>query len=280
MTARVWWGHVVGAVVVVGAVTLATSSGFAHGQPPASVVGTSESVAGTCHQDPDPQEFVTLSDTSPAVSCTSPHQTETAFQVTLSGELAAQRSRPNPELLTPTYASACRNYYRIRRFLGAKAPDVYWGLDVIARFPSPKEWAGGIRVMDCDLYAESVSGPTLSVELAGVLSRQDSAAFRLCRRGSERVNCAQPHDAEATSPNVILPAGPWPGAAMEAAEAVRACGPIVDAYLLGSVRSRLDLSIDPTPLTAGQWARGDRSVDCWISVSGSPVTGTVRGGLR
>lgn len=280
MSARSWAKHAAGATAVVAAVALATSSAFARNQPPPSALSTIGSVAGTCHRDPDPQEFVTLSDTSPAVPCDSPHQTETAFQLTLMGELARQPSRPNPELLTPTYANECTNYYRIRHFLGARGPDVYWGLNTIARFPTPEEWAHGARVMDCDLYRLTKNGPSLNVELAGILARKDSAAFRLCRLGSMRVTCDQPHDAEATSPNVILPAGRWPGAASEAAEGGRACIPVVDAYLQGSIESMPGLAISATPLTAAQWASGDRSVDCWISMSGPPRTGTVRGGLR
>jgi hypothetical protein len=256
---------------------VATASAYAHQQP--SVLPTAKSVAGICHADQDPAEFATLSDTSPAVPCNGPHQTETAFQLPLTGALARQSSRPNPELLDATYAQKCTDYVRIRKFLGARAPDVYWGLDALARFPTAPEWSAGTRLLVCDLYDDTVAGPRLTEDLAGVLTRRNSAAFRQCRLGPTIVTCDQVHNEEATSPNAILPAGPWPGPAAEAAQAVHACTPIVDAYLAGSISSRPGLSIAPSPLTPQQWRSGARSVNCWIATP-APSTGTVRGGLR
>lgn len=270
--------HTGGAGAVVVVVILATSSAFAR--PDRPVLSTVRSVAGTCHLDQDPFEFATLSDTSPAVPCDETHQTETAFQLRMGGPLARRATRPNPELLEATYAAACDDYGRIRSFLGARSPDVYWGVQIIARFPTVQEWADGVRTVDCAVYNNTPTGPSLTQDLAGILTRRDSAAFRLCRLGSASVTCDQPHDAEATSPNVVLAAGNWPGPGVEAAEAVHGCLAVVDAYLDAPLGSRPGLTIEPSPLSEAQWTSGDRSVNCWIGSSGPPVTGTVRGGLR
>jgi hypothetical protein len=275
------WSHLLGVTAVVLAAGLATASAYAH-QPP-SVLPTVASVAGTCHLALDPFELsATLSDTAPAVPCDSPHQTQTDFQLPLTGSLAAQTSRPNPELLNVTYAESCASYDRIRRFLGARPPDVYWGVSAYAKFPTRAEWASGVRTLVCDLSSDTATpaGPQLTQSLAGILRRQDSAAFRLCRLGSTLLTCNRLHDAEATSPNVILLAGPWPGAAAVAAEATKACGPVAAAYLTMPIGARPGLSLEPTSVSEQSWARGMRSVSCWIGSAGAPTTGTLRGGLR
>lgn len=274
------WSHLVGVGAVLLAVTLAVSSAFA-GQAP-SVLATVDSRAGTCHLDLDPAELTaTLSDTAPAVPCDQPHQTETPFQLVMGGPLAQQPSRPNPELLDVTYAQKCIEYDRIRRFLGARPSDVYWGVSAYAKFPTRAEWAAGVRTLVCDLASDTggPAGPGLARSLAGILRVRDSATFRLCRLGSALLTCDRPHTAEATSPNVILPPGAWPGAAAEAAAARRACLPVVAAYLAMPISSRPGLSVQPTGLTEQAWVSGDRSVSCWIASAGAFTTGTVRGGL-
>lgn len=270
--------HIGGAGAVVVVVILATLSAFARQDRP--LLSTVGSVAGTCHLDQDPFEFATLSDTSPAVPCDQPHQTETAFQLQVGGPLARRATRPNPELLEAAYSAACNDYGRIRSFLGARSPDVYWGVEIIARFPTLEEWANGVRTLDCAVYNNTPTGPSLTEDLAGILTRRDSAAFRLCRLGSALVTCNRPHDAEATSPNVVLAAGGWPGSEVEAAEAVHDCLAVVDAYLDAPLGSRPGLRIEPSALSEAQWTSGDRSVNCWIGVAGPPVVGTARGGLH
>jgi len=272
---------VAGTVGVLAAGSVALASAYAGA--PASGSPTADNRAGTCHLAEEPLELVaTLSDTTPPVPCTVPHQTETAWQLQLTGPLTAQRVRPNPELLLARFARLCDDYPRIRDYLGARPQDAYWGISAWAKFPSRSEWARGVRLMVCELSTDpnSPSGPTVSYPIARFLRRADSSALRLCRAGTALVTCDQPHDAEATSPTVDLPVIPWPGPATEQAMGRTACVPVVDSYLNADIASRPDLVIDPEGPTEMQWAKGVRTVTCWIAQgSGRQVTGTVRGGF-
>jgi hypothetical protein len=104
--------------------------------------------------------------------------------------------------------------------------------------------------------------------------------FRLCRTNRTEVTCDRPHTTEATSPDVILPAGPFPGAVAGTSQAVMACRPVVEAYLQAPLASRPDLAILVDGPQERAWADGNRSVNCSIAYAdGRTTTTTLRGGL-
>jgi len=281
---RRWRGHlaglVVGAAVVLGAVSLA----YGPASPPA--LPTAASTPGTCHHSDDWLElWWTASDTGPAVPCTQPHQTETMWLGKIDGPLASAHRRPNPELLTRTLSSRCDDFVQVRTYLGADTPDVHWGVNMLVRVPTPEEWSRGVRVFRCEglPVTSTHDQPVLSESLQGILRRTDSARFRLCRSGGRTVSCDQPHESEAMNPWATLTGTSWPGDLTNPATArmVRsACGLVADRYLGMPLASRPDLVVTADLPTRQQWAGGGRA-QCWLTnASNAPTTGTVRGDLQ
>jgi hypothetical protein len=268
-----------GAALVVLAAAAAASMAFAR-TPPRTVT---DQGPGTCHHAEDPNELVVIpSDASPAVPCDIPHQTETMWTTTVTGPVAASPDRPNGELLNVTFGSACSDYLRIRRYLGAGPNDVTWGINTWSRFPTAADWAKGDRTLACQgsTTTDSPSGPTIDYPISEVMLTSRSARFRKCRSPAGPVTCDRPHIAEAVGPNAVL-TGPWPGAAQEATSAVESCGPVVTAYLGEPVGARPDLAITPDPVAQGVWNPAGQPIDCWIRFAdGRTVTGSLRGGLR
>jgi hypothetical protein len=276
-----WVGRLGGAVVCVLLILVVAS--LVYGPASRSALPTRDSVAGTCHHASDATDLIaTASDTSPAVPCTQPHQTETLWTVQITGLLAGQKERPNPELINATLAGRCDDYWRVRAYLGADTYDDHWGVSTVMKVPTPAEWAKGDRTLRC----EAVSGkggsqpPTASDTLRGILRRKDSAPFRLCRVGGQLVSCDQGHDEEAMSPNVVLKAAPWPGSTPLAVAAHTSCAAIAQHYLGVRLTSRPDLAVAADLPTQADWAAGNRGVNCWLQNSnGFLTTGTVRGDL-
>ena len=268
-----------GTALVVVAAAAAASMAFAH--TPQTIA--TDQRPGTCHLAEDPNELVVIpSDSSPAVPCDAPHQTETMWTTTLTGRVAASRVRPNGELLNATFGGVCSDYLRIRRYLGAGPSDVTWGLATWNRFPTAAAWARGDRTLACQgsTTTDSPSGPTIDYPLFDVMASPRSTRFRLCRGAGGRLTCDQSHTAEATSPNILL-TGPWPGAVAEAKAAAQACRPVVSAYLGEPVEARPDLVIVPDPVGQGAWNPAGQPVDCWLGFAdGRSATGSLRGGLR
>lgn len=240
---------------------------------------------GTCHLAQDPNELIAIpSDSAPFVPCNRPHQTETMFLTKVTGPLAASKTRPNGELLNKLAGNLCYNYSAVRSYVGAGSRDNTWGIYSWSRFPTAAAWARGDRTVACQGSTDPGTpiGPTVDYPLAGVLTSSRSATFRQCRTATgSHLTCNLPHQGEDTSPNVILPAGPYPGVPKAAAIAVHACIPVVDAYLGGPIASRPDLVVDPDPITAAAWTAGNRSTDCWLgNARYALTTGTVRGSLQ
>jgi hypothetical protein len=270
---------IAGMVILVVAVVAGASMSFA-GQVPTPV---SDQQPGTCHLAEDPNELIAIpSDSSPAVPCTQPHQTEVMWRTTVTGPVAASKVRPNGELLNHTFDHLCFDYNRERAYMGAGPSDVTYGIESWSRFPTAADWAKGDRTLVCQGSAETTEpgGPTIDFPIAGVMKTPQSAIFRLCRSAEGDVTCNLPHTAEETSPSVNLTGEAWPGTATEAQMAVTACTEVVDFYLERAIADRPDLEIAPDPITQAQWDSGDRSTSCWIdNANDLPSTGTVRGGL-
>jgi hypothetical protein len=238
--------------------------------------------AGTCHLAEDPNELIAIpSDSGPDVPCTQAHQTETMWVTTVTGPLAASKSRPNGELLNQKISGRCYDYQRERTYLGASPYDVTWGILSWARFPTAAAWAKGDRTLVCQgsSTTDGPIGPTIDYSIAGIMTTRRSDKFRLCRAPAGAVTCEVPHTMEDTSPNVNL-TGLWPGSFALASTAVNDCIPIVDTYLGQPIASRPELVIRPDMPTFEQWTAGNKSINCWIATAdGGLVTGTVRGGL-
>jgi hypothetical protein len=245
-----------------------------------SPVDVSSDRPGTCHLAEDPNELIAIpSDSAPPVPCNRPHQTETMYLTKVTGFLAASRTRPNGELLNKFAGGLCYDYARERSYLGAGPNDVTYGIYSWAAFPTAASWARGDRTVACrgSSQPEEPNGPTIDFPLAGVMKTPHSPLFRLCRTATENVTCDLPHLGEDTSPNVVLPPGPYPGPALLAAREQQACLPIVAAYLGEPVASRPDLLLTPTPITESAWAKGQHSGDCWLTNANQALTtGTVR----
>lgn len=274
-------GRVTG--VAVCSLVVAVVASLANSAPSRAAMATAKSGPGTCHVLADPDElFATISDTGPAVPCSQPHQTETLWVSQVTGPLAAAKRRPDPELLHAMLDRTCNDYWRVRAYLGADAYDNHWGVTMVLKVPTPAEWAKGDRTMRCDAAGMSgLDGPQLTDTLRGILSRKDSAAFRRCVLPKEVVDCDGPHSEEAMSPNVILPAGPWPGRTAVDAMARSACKPVAADYLGAPIATRPDLVITVIAPTQQQWEAGERSADCLLAMAnGDLTTGTLRGGLR
>ncbi|MGI9032487.1 MAG: septum formation family protein [Acidimicrobiales bacterium] len=272
--------HLAGLAGVVIAVLGAFAMSFARQVP--SPVPTSAQRPGTCHLAEDPNELIAIpSDTAPPVPCGQPHQTETMFLSRLTGPLAASKTRPNGELLNQSISGQCYDYRRVRSYLGAGPNDVTWGILSWARFPTAADWARGDRTLVCQgsSQTDSPTGPTIDFSLDGVMATPRSARFRLCRTAAvKNVTCDRPHVKELTSPDATLPPGPWPGDAVVMTMAVKACTPVIGAYLGGSISTRPELVVQPDAPRVGDWETGKRSAQCWIAnTGGASTTGTVRG---
>lgn len=266
------------------AVAVAAAFAMSFAEQVAAPVPISAQRPGTCHLARDRNELIAIpSDTAPFVSCWEPHQTETMWVTQVVGPLAASPKRPNGQLLNQTIARECSDYDRVRAYLGARPSDYTWGISMWARFPTVPEWARGDRTMVCQASAdiETPIGPTIDYPLADVMRTKRSAAFRLCRGARpENITCDRPHLKEATSPHVVLPAGPWPGADAAARSAARLCTFVVADYLGHPITGRPDLQLLPEAPTQAEWDSDNRSAECWIGPrDGRSTTGTFRGGL-
>jgi hypothetical protein len=213
-----------GLLAVAASVAVGGAAAFAQQAPTGEPVTAQR--PGTCHRALDIEELVSVaSDSGPAVPCTRPHETETMWVERVTGPLAAARTRPNSQLLNTLLRDRCADAARIRAYLGAGPTDVTWGLGLHPRFPRADEWEQGARQLVCQASAGTgrAGGPTTTTPLAGVMTTRASVQFRLCRSAGANLTCDQAHTAEATSPDVLLPAGPWPGPQAAARQAQTAC---------------------------------------------------------
>lgn len=176
----------------------------------------------------------------------------------------------------------CADYTKLRQYLGAEASDATGGIAAYARFPTVAEWAQGKRTQVCQASARTDTpiGPTIDFALAGVMRTTQSVRFRLCRRSGTELTCDQPHAVEATSPNIILPEGPWPGVVPALDQATAACRPVAEADLEAPLASRPELAVLPDGPGEAAWNAGNRSANCFLAyVDGRETSTTLRGGL-
>ncbi|GIH23269.1 hypothetical protein Aph01nite_15790 [Acrocarpospora phusangensis] len=236
------------------------------GLPQASAVGrpSSTMAVGSCHRMSQPEELYHVSDVAPPVPCTHPHQTETYLLTKVSGSLAAEPVRPSPDRLR----AAC-DYRPVRPYLGARARDAQWGIEIWAKFPTRTEWAAGNRILRCDLFVPALNpddAPEVTTPLRGIMGTRQSVAVRRCRLETQDVVCALPHDQEWVEPPAYLytednTKRQWR----------RQCRVNARAYTGGPLAG---LNVTPVPIN-------DHQAECWLRhEDGAVTTTTLRGGLR
>jgi Septum formation len=155
---------------------------------------------GSCHRLDQLEQTDPLypSDTSPAVPCDEPHESETYAVVPIVGRAATYPQRPNPVWLEHTLAGAC-TWTAMTTYIGARRIDALQDLSVLQVLPSEPEWQRGVRKIRCDVligprgsaYIAKISAP-----LHGILTRSAGDQYRVCRAYGQQVGCDQPHDGE------------------------------------------------------------------------------------
>lgn len=230
---------------------------------------TDQAAIGTCYVRETAEEMLSLSNVSPWIGCDYPHQLEVYAFGTLPEELIGSPDRPSNTLERIPPADVCP-WEGIREYLGSQQNDYQFGLSVWAKYPTELEWANGLRTVVCSLAvrdpADPAGRPVFTGSLAGIMSRPQSDAVRLCRLGDTDVACSEPHDAEMTG---TVPAPPDPDPRRRHDAAVKACSPVAGWYTGDTV---------PANFGVRPQIEGD-AADCWIGPLSGTVTGTIRGGL-
>lgn len=238
---------------------------------------------GSCHRLDQLQQtdVVVMSDTSPAVPCDGPHQSETFAALPLTGAAAAGKERPSPETLQRELRGVC-SAAAMGEWLGEQAPDAIRDITVQQWLPSVTEWRAGVREIRCDALVgprDSLRVGTISRSLRGIVLSPDAARFRICQMGYVEVTCEKPHQSELAYPVVPFTAAELAADDRKAmlAKLGKACPGIVKAYLGEPVAKLSGYALDPEP--PGSTVHPDSRVGrCWISPVGVSklVTGSVR----
>ena len=237
--------------------------------------------AGSCHRldqlvETDP---MFASDTSPAVPCTSAHQSETYVTEPITGAVAAQAERPSPQWLQSAVRGAC-GQHGLGAFFGEQPPDVVRDISVLRIVPSVTEWRAGVRRVRCDALIgprDTQSIATISTSLKGI---EQTAAdrFRVCRLGFDEVSCSALHQAELVNPAIrFTNAELKRDHAYQLAKVRSQCQAEVAAYLGASLSSRTDIVLKPE--LPGDYPHTDSRVGhCWIGPAdpGRTITGSLR----
>lgn len=236
---------------------------------------------GSCHRldqlsETDP---VYNSDTSPAVSCGTSHESETFAVLPIGGAVAKVAQRPSPEVLDAALNGVCSSEL-LATFLGQESIDALDNVSVVQFVPSVPEWRAGVRKVRCDALVgprttQAVAAVTRS--LRGILTTAAGARFRTCRLGDVEVPCDGLHSAE-----LVDPAVPFNGAelargqAYEMSKVLDVCNAAVAAYVGVPLAERPDLKLYPQ-LPGEPPDAGSTVGECWVgSASGLSTAGSVR----
>jgi hypothetical protein len=235
---------------------------------------------GSCHRLDQLAESDAMyaSDTSPAVPCTKPHQSETFAVAPITGPLARQADRPSPVWMESALRDAC-DWGKMAHYLGDETPDITRDIVVLQIFPSVPEWHAGVRRVRCDALigprtSESVA--TISQSLRGIV-RTPAARFRVCRLGFTEVPCDGLHTAELVYPYVKFTGKELAQNRIYKLNKVKeACQSEVAAYVGVPLASRPDLKLEPE--LPGDYPHADSLVGhCWVAPANEQsLSGTVR----
>lgn len=256
-------------ICAVASVSAVIAFATACGNTPDTALPTYQAAVGTCYVRETAEEMLSLSNVSPWVNCDYPHQLEVYGFGTLPEDVITQPDRPSNALEHLPAADVCP-WMGIREYLGAREFDYQYGISVWPKYPTQKEWAGGLRTVVCSLGVQDPARPDSRPEFSGslhnIMEYRSSAAIRLCRLGETTTTCDMPHDAEMTGA-VSIPQG---GAQARLDAAYAACEPVIAQYTAGEESD--DFVVKPS-LT-------DESADCWYGPLTGTVTGTARGELQ
>jgi hypothetical protein len=238
---------------------------------------------GSCHRLDQLEQTgaVVMADTSPAVPCTEPHQSETFAVLPLTGAAAAPKERPSPEILQRELRGVCGAAV-MGEWLGEQAPDAIRDISVQQWLPSVAEWRAGVREIRCDALIgprDTLRVATISRSLRGIVGTPDSARFRVCQMGYIELTCEKPHQSELAYPLVQFTAAELAAndRKAELAKVDKACQGIVKTYLGEPIAKLSGYALDPEP--PGSTVHPDSQVGrCWIGPVGVSklATGSVR----
>ncbi|MGF7122983.1 septum formation family protein [Rhodococcus sp. BE178] len=256
-------------IFVIAAASVVATFVVACGTEPDTALPTYQAAEGTCYVRETAEEMLSLSNVSPWINCEYPHQLEVYGFGVLPDDLLNQPDRPSNALERLQASDVCP-WDGIRGYLGAREFDYQYGISVWAKYPTQKEWAGGLRTVVCSLGVQDPlqpeSRPEFTGSLRNIMGRTISDGIRLCRSGEKQTVCSRPHDAEMTG-SIPVPNG---DAQVRLDAAYRACQPVIDQYTAGQRPD--DFVIKPLV--------GETSADCWYGPATGTVIGSVRGGLR
>lgn len=264
------WRHARAAVATV--LTVATLS--LTWQPNATWAGTvqtTDQAVGTCHAFETAAEQYSFSDVRPAVPCNQPHQSETAAVGELTGELADSKVRMTPEKRLMVVNDLCRE--PAREYIGAGPRDEVWGVDVMLRLPTEREWQRGVRRYRCELMPKSTTDSsrqlTVTDSMRDMFTEPTGATFRRCWTDlTTEVSCDKPHRSESVNSIAPVPAERFAGRPADLTAEQRAefqrwaapiCGPTVSEFL--------EQPVATTPYsTEAHLTKDGRVIECSVAL--------------
>ncbi|HEY8986899.1 MAG TPA: septum formation family protein [Streptomyces sp.] len=223
--------------------------GTGHGQ------GNTDWRTGSCHRLTDAIDLSldVVSETSPSVTCSEEHSTETFGTRSVPARIARYRERPSPFLMAGAIRPLCGKD-DLAAFMGAGDGEQLYGVQPFAFGPSRLEWNRGVRSVRCDAVLATDPGqplaePTLSTSLKGILTTGYGARFRLCRVTDHagrhtRTGCDQPHSAESAGTAAPAPDG---------RTAQERCDRLAARYVGGPLPDRLVVRAEPAAAELGCW---------------------------
>ncbi|HET9172397.1 MAG TPA: septum formation family protein [Actinospica sp.] len=240
---------------------------------------------GSCHRLDQPEEVdpVFPSDTSPAVPCYTPHESETYAVVPLTGPIAAYATRPSPLVLEHALSGAC-SWNAMSSFLGAQPIDALLNVGVLQILPSQPEWKRGVRQIRCDALIgprSSESVASIDRSLHSILSEPAGDRFRVCRSDGQEVGCDQPHDAELM--NVWTQFAPPRTAAalkVQKQKVLAFCRQNEARYLGAQPAAGANIAVQ-AGLPTYPPTTGEETGQCWLADGKErPWTGSLRSGVK
>jgi hypothetical protein len=229
--------------------------------------------AGACHTAYAETGY--LSSYKP-VDCSASHKTETVYVGTADALATVPRHGSADYLKLVQTCEA-----KVSEFLGADWHDgkVWFGLT----FPSAAAWAGGAHWYRCELAElEEVFGDEVNRtgSLHGELAKAGSAVRLGCfsyasGRSLTPVACTQKHNAEYAG-SVAMPSF---AAVKDRAKMVKACHQRIAAYagMKYSSDMKYRVGVFWDPMSAAEYAAGDRKVRCYAWFSPETKTSSIKG---